>query len=649
MKISLSLKVAIGTFFIAGSGILLVSILSYTQVRTYVKENILSSLRFELDGDAKQLNKDINNMIKDVKLLTNNEQIPAIYRASINKYNYDAMSNDTLSSLKIKLGKTFKSILEHNHAYFNIRLIAVSGMELVVSVKDAKGKVIVKDESALQNKATRPYFKEAIALAESDTYISRINLNKENGVFSVPYIHTLRIALPIYMEDKVFGILIINANINQLFSIISSNVAADKSIYLANEEGYYIYNKQKEKCFGFDLGTEYKIENDFHLDVDTYFEKSRAFAHRKVFINKQRYMILALQTSDRFSQEQSGAYQKDLAIYILLITMIIVFFSLLLMRFFISPVIKLTRQATAITTKDLNNPIEFEIISRNDEIGELSKALNVMVERINNSKKEIEQKVKSRTKELHDLNGNLEHIVQEKTQENIKQLKAMQEQNKMASMGAMIGAIAHQWRQPLNEISIAIQSLKYEYEDGRVDAAFLQEFIEKNKEVIHFMSNTIDDFRSFYRVDKTKELFDAKEAINKTLSLQMAQLINNDIAIFISGESFEINGYRNEFLQVVLNIINNAKDALLENKVKHAKIMIELEDKSIIIKDNAGGMPEEILGRIFEPYFTTKDQGKGTGMGLYMSKMIIEENMNAKLSVRNGVDGAELRMDFYEI
>jgi len=269
-------------------------------------------------------------------------------------------------------------------------------------------------------------------------------------------------------------------------------------------------------------------------------------------------------------------------------------------------------------------------------------------EKIENSKKKIEKEVQSRTKELHDLNENLEHIVKEKTQENIKQLKVMQEQSKMASMGEMIGAIAHQWRQPLNEIGIAIQNLKYDYEDGLINEEFLDNFINSNKEIIKFMSDTIDDFRNFYRVDKTSELFDVKDAIEKTLSLQMAQLTNHDIALHVEGESFEINGFRNEFLQVILNIINNAKDALIENKIKNAKIVIKLENRSIIIRDNAGGIPDKVIDRIFEPYFTTKEQGKGTGMGLYMSKMIIEENMHAKLSVKNYMNGAEFRMDFNE-
>jgi len=648
MRISLSLKVAIGTFFIAGIGVLLVSVLSFMQISDYIKENMLHSLEYELSADAIQINKDIDTMKKNVKLLINSEQIAAIYRARNNQYNYDAQSNETLDSLTVTLGKTFKSVLEHSDAYFNIRLIDFLGDELVVSVKDSKGNVIIQKNGALQNKATRSYFKEAISLKENDVYISKVELNKEHGVFSVPHIPTIRVAMPIYIDNKLFGILIINANIYKLFSVLSNNLNEDRDLYIANEEGYYLYHKKREKTFGFDLGNRDKIEDDFSFTSNAYIKGDRGFSHKRVYIKEDKYLIFAISTSDRFLKEQSSEYRKNLSAYILLITLLIAFFSLLLMKYLITPFVRLTKQAKDITSGSMKEAIEFEVVERNDEIGELSKSLKLMIEKIEDSKKEIEQKVEDRTQQLHELNENLEQIVTEKTQENIKQLEAMQEQSKMASMGEMIGAIAHQWRQPLNEIGISIQNLKYDYEDGLIDEVFLDDFILKNKEIIKFMSMTIDDFRNFYRVDKTKELFDAKEAISKTLSLQMAQLVNNDITIFIDGDSFEIDGFRNEFLQVILNIINNAKDALIENKIDNAKIEITLTQRTIIIRDNAGGIPDEILERVFEPYFTTKEQGKGTGMGLYMSKMIIEDNMSARLYVRNVDDGAEFRMDFNE-
>ena len=247
----------------------------------------------------------------------------------------------------------------------------------------------------------------------------------------------------------------------------------------------------------------------------------------------------------------------------------------------------------------------------------------------------LEQKVKDRTKELKFLNKNLENIVKEKTIQNTKQLEILQQQSKMAQMGEMIGAIAHQWRQPLNELGINIQKLKYNYTSNEINENFIKEFIDKNKKTINFMSKTIDDFRSFFRVNKDKENFSIKTAIEDTIAMQSAQLSNHNIILNIIGNDFNIDSFQSEFQQVVLNLVNNAKDALIQNNVENPTINIILEDNIISIIDNAGGIPSDTINRVFEPYFTTKEQGAGTGMGLYMSKMIIEDNMNGILSVTN--------------
>ncbi|PHQ65990.1 MAG: histidine kinase [Sulfurimonas sp.] len=258
----------------------------------------------------------------------------------------------------------------------------------------------------------------------------------------------------------------------------------------------------------------------------------------------------------------------------------------------------------------------------------------------------LEAIINEKTKKLQDINENLEYLIETKTNENIKQLEIIQEQSKLASMGEMIGAIAHQWRQPLNEINMSIQNLDDDYSDGLIDEEFIDKFIDKNKKTVKFMSNTIDDFRNFFRIDKVKEKFSIKEAITSTISILSAQLSGYNIEITLSGDDFEINGFRSEFQQVILNLINNAKDALISNNIKNANINIRLKDNSVDIEDNAGGIPKNIISRIFEPYFTTKDQGKGTGIGLYMSKMIIEDNIGGTIKAKNSKNGAIFTLGF---
>ena len=222
----------------------------------------------------------------------------------------------------------------------------------------------------------------------------------------------------------------------------------------------------------------------------------------------------------------------------------------------------------------------------------------------------------------------------------LKKDKILHEQAKLAAMGEMIGAIAHQWRQPLNALSLNIQSLDDDYDDGLIDKKFIDKFIDINKSTIKFMSNTIDDFRNFFRIDNEKIKFSIKESIKSVISIQSSQLKFLNISLSIKGDDFYIDGYESEFKQVILNIINNAKDEITNNNIKKGKIDIILKNNQIQIKDNAGGIPLEIMDRIFEPYFTTKKQGQGTGIGLYMSKMIIEDKALGRLSAKNDINGA---------
>jgi len=250
--------------------------------------------------------------------------------------------------------------------------------------------------------------------------------------------------------------------------------------------------------------------------------------------------------------------------------------------------------------------------------------------------------------EVIELNKSLEDKIQKRIEEIRKKDQILLHQSKLAAMGEMIGAIAHQWRQPLNALAINIQMLEDLYEDGALDKETLQEIIEKNMQIIQFMSITIDDFRNFFRKDKEKIEFDIKEVIEKTLNLQRPQLRNHNIHIESDLESIKIKGFKNEFMQVILNIISNAKDAIEEKRNREGKfegfIKIKTYKKEseiiIEIEDNGGKIPDDIKNRVFEPYFTTKEEGKGTGMGLYMTKKIIER-MNGTIEIENIKGGAK--------
>jgi PAS domain S-box-containing protein len=269
-----------------------------------------------------------------------------------------------------------------------------------------------------------------------------------------------------------------------------------------------------------------------------------------------------------------------------------------------------------------------------------AKSLTGTIQDITNTK-ELEIK-------LQKLNENLQEEITKKTLEGIAKDKLLQEQLKLAAMGEMVGAIAHQWRQPLNSLNIHIQNLDDDYEEGLIDKDFIDTFIQKQSKTIAFMSNTIDDFRNFFRVDKVKKSFSIKKAITNTLSLQQAQLDSHNITTKLLGEDFEVYTIESEFQQILLNLISNAKDAIANHTTQDGTITIALLPNRVEIIDNGGGVPYAIRDRIFEPYFTTKEQGKGTGIGLYMSKMILEQNLGGVLRVENIDGGAKFIIELKE-
>ncbi len=234
-----------------------------------------------------------------------------------------------------------------------------------------------------------------------------------------------------------------------------------------------------------------------------------------------------------------------------------------------------------------------------------------------------------------------------------KQLEEKEElmlnQSKHAAMGEMISMIAHQWRQPITTISMAANNILADIELDMLNNEEAKKFANEVSTQTQYLSNTIEDFRNFFKQDKDVETVDLKTIFNDTSSIILASLKNNGIDFILNfDKTIQISTYRRELVQVLINIIKNAKEALQEKDIKVKKIEIKIvtvEDKiSIEIIDNAGGIKDEIIDKIFEAYFTTKDQQNGTGLGLYMSKMIIEKHLKGKISVYNTNEGATFKI-----
>jgi signal transduction histidine kinase len=256
----------------------------------------------------------------------------------------------------------------------------------------------------------------------------------------------------------------------------------------------------------------------------------------------------------------------------------------------------------------------------------------------------LNESLEIKVKELDDFNKTLYKKVEEEVSKQREKENLLIQQSKLAALGEMIGNVAHQWRQPISAVSAIIMNIKWTAISQGVDYKFLDDRMKEANEQLKYMSQTIEDFRTFFKPNKEKEYFDLKVEVRKAYKILKAMLEHNNINLQIySKNSIVVYGYANEFSQVVLNIISNAKDVLIERNIQKPKIEIHLyndEDNIFCeIRDNAGGIDEKFIGRIFEPYFTTKDHN-GTGIGLYISKEIIEKHMQGFLVVKNIEEGA---------
>lgn len=258
-------------------------------------------------------------------------------------------------------------------------------------------------------------------------------------------------------------------------------------------------------------------------------------------------------------------------------------------------------------------------------------------------------------KDLESLTSSLEQKVQSEIEKNREQELMMLQQARLAQMGEVVNMIAHQWRQPLSvskNLILLTSHLLSKQPTGNTDNQELIENLHQVSELITYMSQTISDFGSFFKPRKEKITFDLEEKLEESIKLLKSTLTSKGIKIHSNYTiSSSLLGYPNELGQVIINIIKNSKDALIQrnqNKEKHIYLTLSktLNNIQITIKDNAGGIDDAIINNVFDPYFSTKKKQDGTGIGLYMSKLIVEQHMGGLLSVKNDSDGAVFTIEF---
>jgi len=482
-------------------------------------------------------------------------------------------------------------MLEHND-YMQLRYIGVDGKELLRFDRDNPQGYPYK-KANLQNKSDRYYFKEASKLSEGEIYTSKIDYNVENGKIVQPFVPVFRVSIPIYLKGELKGVLTINTFANEIIKLFASSASFDMAIFGDDKSLIYMDGRFYDRQINEKLITD--ILHIDNINLPSRGEHLLSY-EKKMFIQPinmgtEMIYVAILPKKDALLSLQTEDYQ-------------IVSLLILLLLFLAFPLSYL-----------LSRPIEsiFEQVMRQQD-------------------------------ELAELTQTLENRVQEKTEENIKKDRLLIHQARLAELGEMIGNIAHQWRHPLTRLSLILQNINALNKKEKLTITKANQMISKANEQIFFMSDTIDNFKDFYRQDESREYFEVYRAYTQIVDMVGHNLKHSNIYISYQGDTtIKIYGNQNEFSQVLLNLIINARDALVANSTDDAYIEVSVLTKDsntiIKVKDNAGGVSKDIVEKIFEPYFSTK-QTHGIGIGLYMVKNIIKEKFDGSVKIYNDNSGA---------
>ncbi|MDF1880940.1 HAMP domain-containing histidine kinase [Sulfurimonas sp. MAG313] len=394
------------------------------------------------------------------------------------------------------------------------------------------------------------------------------------------------------------------------------------------------------------VGQTLPIKSNMHL----YYYKSIPILAKK-YRFEDGYFIIYFK-ADLYVTEIQGIINTAYLTFVLMfVTLMIVALVLKL------TLLPFTQLSALMTSIDYNSPVSYSlpVVTSKDERYDLISAFQILsfkqqeyANKLNDLNLSLEDKIHKKTLQLQELNDSLENKIQNEVYQNRQKDKILSEQSRFAALGEMIGNIAHQWRQPLSAISTATGNAKIENMLGITSKESLDDTFNRIDEYIQYLSDTIDDFRNYFKKDKKKKAYYVGEILQTALNISKGSF--NDIRIIQDQVNLKIKliGYPSELMQAFINIFNNAKDILNEKEQAKKYLLIAMSKTSthVIIKiyDNAGGISKDYLSSIFDPYFTTKHKAQGTGIGLYMSKEMIEKHMNGSLTASNrsfDVDGTE--------
>jgi len=639
MKIKTQLT--LGLLLISLLSLITISIFYYHFARKSLEAHIRDELKFIASKQEITLENIFDNNLDGLKLVSSRTQL----RLVLDKFN-----KDPKPEYQAKMNRILLDARSAVGGFQKIFVMNLNGKIVASTQKDAIG----------SNRSRETYFIEGL-----NKYCANIFIPSEElmGFLSGP----------LYLKDKEIGVLTIEYKAKNILKLIKdySGLGQTGESYIAqkvNDSPPRLitplrHSSQKDMVLETTADSLLRLavsrKKQQALEAVDYRGKS-VLAITNYIEGPKLWLIVKV---DKDEALRPVAELRDVLIVVILTTTIsVISFSLYFSRSITIPIVNLTKLVKSFEKGELslrakikaNEEIELLAESFNKMTASLANAQNSLAKKVEQLHREIierkraEEEIKVRQREVEALNVNLERRVKEELEKSRHKDIMLMEQSRQASIGRMIGYIAHQWRQPLNNLNIILYNIKLLLSDSGLTKETYNGLFVRSEQIVDKMSSIIDDFRYFFRPDKKKVKFSINKTIKNTLSLVDASMNYNFISVEVSEkEKITAIGFPSEYSLVILNILDNAKDAIVSRKIKgRIKIDVLLENGFGVVKiqDNGGGIEKDVLNNIFKPYFTTKEKGRGFGFGLYQCELIVEKYMNGHIEVQNIHNGTEFKV-----
>jgi len=613
--LSIAMKVALLAGSVAALASLIVGTLIVSSSSDIVYENALNRLKYETNIKSLKLVSDIKNLSSDALYLAGTPPIKGIPRTIYNG-GIDPLDNSNEQKWKNRLATIFSELIRAKPNYLQIRYIGIAdnGKEIVrVNRQGIRIRTIPAIE--LQTKGKTTYFKNAAKLHLGEVYLSDVTLNREYGKISKPHTPVIRAATPIYFNNKVFGILVINMNFGEIFDSLIKNTPRHLTPYVTNEAGYFLAHPNMSMTYGFDFDTNHKIQaiyNNFDLkhtndirDTEYSLESNGDVIHVVEAHydpeNQERYFAVMLATSRKHLQSASYQLQYESVLVMALLVIISLVIAGVLASKLMQPLklISIASDDLAKGREITNLPIKSQ-----DEIGELARAFD-----------------------------NMRHQLDDKERELIISQGHVHHANKMASLGEMASSMAHEINTPIQSINLIAQRVQRQLKKN-LSHEEINDSMKKITTSVAKVSEIINSLRNVSRDSTQDEFIETRlcdligDAVNMTEERFRVNNVDFNINFHNVSENTLLQCQRLQISQVLINLVNNAYYAIKELDNKWIEISIQKISNKIrfSVTDSGRGIPDENLERIFEPMFTTKEVGDGTGLGLSISSDIVAQH-----------------------